>query len=482
MKFKLNIERLFLIMSCLVMIAFSGKSQTNMVFYPLDQQINSSGMNPSFLTRQNRFTFSIFPLSGLNVGYNNQQAVKNMLTDFLQGDQTNQQFREVFDSMISLELFYQRLEDNLVSLGYNSSVGSFDFRIKENIQLLTDVKNQFSEFLINNTAQSIALGTPESFPALALHYREYSLGYAKEIIKNKLSAGVRLKAYFGKAAMESSASGVAVQKNSDIYLQTNGRLNISAPIDVVSYSDNSLQTVALDNNFSVGNYLMNSKNSGFGFDVGVNYQLTPELSFSASAIDVGKINWKNNLNNMNFEGEYRLPAEFIAANADGVLTKNPDFTSETVSFPELYKIKADSLPYSTQLPMAVYTGIKYRLSSRFNLSLVDRFIHAPSMSFNSIMATGIYDLKQNLSLSAGFSVLGNSYPNMPFALLYRWGGGQLYAGTDNLLSVLIPSVSEFSGITFGMSFYPFKEKMRYNDQIDYLPFYREKKHKGSRSK
>ncbi len=482
MRFRLNINRLFLIWSFLLAVALPGKSQTNMVFYPLEEQINSSGMNPSFLTKQNRFTFSIFPLSGLNVGYNNQQAVKNMLTDFVQGDQTNEQFREVFDSMISLELFYQRLEDNLLSFGYNSSVGSFDFRIKENIQLLTDVKNKFSEFLINNTAQSIALGTPESFPALALHYREYSLGYAKEIIRNKLSVGVRLKAYFGKAAMESSASGVAVQKNSDIYLQTNGRLNISAPIDVVSYSDNSLQTVALDDNLSAGNYLMNSKNSGFGFDLGFNYQLTPELSFSGSVIDVGKINWKNNLNNMNFEGEYKLPAEFIVANTDGVLTKNPDFTSETVSFPELYKIKTDALPYTTQMPMTVYAGIKYRLSTRFNMSLINRFIHAPSMSFNSIMASGIYDLKANLSLIAGFSVLGNSYVNIPFALLYRWGGGQVYAGTDNLLSVLIPSVSEFSGITFGMCFYPFKEKMRYNDQIDYLPFYREKKHKGGRDK
>ena len=124
-KFKWEAIRIFAILAFILAFAFQGGAQTNMVFYPFENQFNSSNLNPAYITSQKQFSFSIFPLSGINLGYNNQKPIKDMITKILQGDQTNNDFRDVFNGMIKLNLFYQKLETPLLSLGYNSNFFRF---------------------------------------------------------------------------------------------------------------------------------------------------------------------------------------------------------------------------------------------------------------------------------------------------------------------------------------------------------------------
>jgi hypothetical protein len=462
------------VLTYLLVAVLHGNAQTNMVFYPMENQINSPGLNPAFLTSQSKYALGIFPLTGMNVGYNNQLVIKNMLLKILNGEQANDDYKEVFNSMIKLDLFYQRMENTILNVGYNSVFGSFDFRLKENMQLMTDLKGEFSEFLTNSSSQSILINNPQVFPALALHYREYSLGYAREIVKDRLSVGVRAKIYFGKFSMSSDVQGEVIKSSNDIYLQLQNQLTLSFPMNIVTDEEGLLSSVESTADFSIGKYLTNSKNIGTGFDIGLTYKITPHLMFSASVVDVGKINWKSNLNRMTFIGQYKFPAEFIVSSDGNTVTKNGGFSNETTDFNKLYKIEIDEAPYSTQLPINFYTGLKYRIDPKLSLSVVNRFITTRSMSFNSILVSGIYDIKKNLSLSSGFAILGKSYFNMPFALLYNGEAGQYYIGMDNLLSMIAPSTSDFAGITFGMCFFLFRNRNMYKEH-EYLPFYKEKK-------
>lgn len=475
MKFERKRKYVFVILTYLMVLVLHGKAQTNMVFYPMENQINSPSLNPAFLTSQSKFTFSIFPLSGMNVGYNNQRVIKDMLFNILKGNQTNADFKEVFNSMIKLELFYQRMENTIINFGYNSPYGSFDFRVKENMQLMTDLKGEFSEFLTNSATQSILINQPQVFPALAMHYREYSLGYAREIIKDRLSIGVRAKIFSGKFSVFSDVQGEVIKNsNNDIYLDLQKQLNLSFPLNIHTDANGLLTSVESTADFSIAKYLTNPKNFGAGFDIGLTYKITPDLVFSASVVDVGKINWKSNLNRMTFNGQYKFPAEFIVPGDENTLTQNGGFSNLTTDFTELYKIEIDETEYSTRLPVNFYAGLKYRLNPKLNISLVNRFITTQSMSFNSLSVTGIYDVKNNLSISSGYSIIGNSYTNFPFAILYTGDAGQYYIGTDNLLSIVVPSTSDFSGITFGMCLFLFRNKNLYKEH-EYLPFYKVKK-------
>jgi hypothetical protein len=126
------------------------------------------------------------------------------------------------------------------------------------------------------------------------------------------------------------------------------------------------------------------------------------------------------------------------------------------------------------MPVSFFGGIQYQLNPKVNIGIVDRFIQKKDMSYNSLSLTGVFDVKKNIKVTTGYAILGNSYTNVPLAITYSWDAGQYFVGTDNFLSFLFPSVSDFAGITFGMSFFLFRNRTIYKDH-EYLPFYKEKK-------
>ena len=464
----------FLFLTYLLILTLHGNAQTNMVFYNTPDQYNTSNFNPAFLTSQKNFTFSILPLAGMSVGYNNQSVIKDMVLNVIKGSQTTEDLKAVFNSMLDLGLFYQRMEVPLLNIGYHSHLGTFNFSIKENMQMMTNLKGQFSQFLTNPDFSTVTLNKPQLFPAAAMHYREYSLGYANEIIKNKLSVGIRAKVYYGKFSMNSNIQGEIIERNSEYFMTTRNRVQMSFPVTIIKNEQEQLTAVNQTNDFTIGKYIMNSGNFGTGFDIGFTYKITPDLVVSSSVLDVGKIKWEKNLNTMIYKGEYQFPQAFIISGDQTTLTKSENFSTDYESIPDLYKIDIDSTSYSTTMPLTLFAGLQYQVNPKLNIGIVDRFIQKKDLNYNSITLTGVFDVKKNLKITTGYAILGNSYTNIPLALTYQWNGGQYFVGTDSFLSFLLPSSADFSGITFGMCFFLFRNKMNYEEN-EYLPFYKRRK-------
>ncbi|MBA4410736.1 MAG: hypothetical protein Q8S54_00175 [Bacteroidota bacterium] len=109
--------------------------------------------------------------------------------------------------------------------------------------------------------------------------------------------------------------------------------------------------------------------------------------------------------------------------------------------------------------------------------MVDRFISSKGLNQNSFSLTASYEVNKKLQIASGYSIIGNSFTNMPLVVLYKRNSSQSFIGTDNFLSFLFPSFSDFSGITFGTSFFLFQHSSKYKPQLEYLPYFKEKKPK-----
>lgn len=471
------VRKCYLILVILLLTVVLGHAQSSLFFYHTEGHINSSNLNPAFLTSQKeRFTFSILPLAGMGVGYNKQEIIQDMLTKFVKGTITDADYNQVFDDLVKTGLFYQRMEISLLNLGYyNSAIGSFNFRIKEAEQFITNLEGNFSNFLSDPDYSTVYTDRRQFFPSEIVHYREYSLGYGKQI-NNKLEVGIRAKLYFGKASMYSEAEGEALIKDGDYYLNTYGPVRLSVPLDFKLDADTLLDGVAVANNYNVKDYLMNSKNLGLGIDLGFSYRINSRIVVSASVVDLGKINWKSNLNSLILKGQYKFPDEFIFEKGDNYLSKTPNFSTETEDVHGLFKVEKDQEEYSLSLPTTYYAGIRYKLSPIVSLGFVNRLIDYKGLKHNSMSFTSGFDVNKNFNISFGYSIIGDSYFNIPLGFLYKWKHGQTYLGTDNLTSFLLPGISEFSGISFGTSFYLFRERVKYDD-VEYLPFYKRLKNR-----
>lgn len=481
MKLCIKKKRIVVLLTLMLVMVSLTKAQLNLAFYPLDDQFNSCSFNPAFLTSPEKFTFSIIPIGGTSIGYNSQAIIKDLFTKILSGESPDDgYYTNVLESMADKSRFNQNIESALLNFTYRSKVGFFNFRIKENEIFSASAKGDLTKFLLKNGIQSVVLNQIQALPVQALHYREYSLGYSYKSPMNKFSAGIRAKLYFGKAALFSTIYGSINSESGNYVLNTSGLVNVSFP-ETTNPTGTGAPDITQISRSKVADYMFNSRNPGYGVDLGINYRFTPNLSVSMSVIDLGKINWNNNLG-ARYIDPYTLP--------------DSTFSPPTEGSPEIIKI--DGFKYSKELPaniiedpnpasftrslpLTIYAGIKYRLKPNLTVSFTDRYMLVKNLSYNSISATANIDISKTLSISTGYSIIGNSIFNLPVAVLFKKDFGQIYFGTDNIASFILPAISDYASFSFGTCFYLFKNReSRKSSSSDEYPFYKPRKTKKDR--
>lgn len=457
----------------------SAKAQMNISFYPLEEQFNANSFNPAFLNPPHRFAFSIFPMGGTSFGYNNQQAVRQLVTRFLQGSTTDQDYRDLLQSMAARPTFNQTVDGTFLLFSYRSPVGNFSFRIRENENFSISMKGSLSGFVFKRGIQQTEVGISEILPAQALHYREYSIGYSLPGANHKFTAGIRAKLYFGKGAFSSGLSGIIKKDGSNYLLQASGKVSISIPEVTALNPNGSFNNITFFGDSKVLSYLTNNGNPGFGLDLGFKYAPTSKISFSGSITDLGKINWKTNLNSKDFSGVYQIDGTTVNSQTDSngkeIITKINGDGAIADSISNLFQINYERSAFSLRMPVSVYAGINYQLNSGITLNLTDRYVVLKHMNYNSMALTARFDVNKNLSVNTGWAVIINSWFNLPFALLLKRDFGQIYIGTDNLAAFFAPSISEFAGVSFGTCFYLFRRNEVHESYSRYFPFFKHRK-------
>ncbi len=484
MKFGRRSKHIYILLLWLFVFVLDGKAQSGLEFYSIENKYNSYNFNPAFLSSRSQFTFSIFPFAGTSLGYDNQQEIQRMMKELLSGINSENEYISLVKNMVNQPNYNQRLESELLSFTYAAKEGFFNFRISEVESFSASVKGPVSLFMIEPQVKSVVVGQIQNVPALILHYREYSVGYSTPSNHQKLTLGIRAKLYYGKGAFSSGISGSIEELAESYKLEMHGTGKMSIPEQRAQNDDGTITTSPGFTETSVKSYLLNSGNPGFGIDLGFRYKITPQWSFSMSMLDLGKIEWKNNLNSKNFNGSYFLKGSSVQPSLENgvkMLTKTSDSISFTDNLSTIFKVVPDNSKFSTKLPATFYAGLNYQINPAIRINLTERYIKLKSMNHNSLSLTANFELTKKFTVNTGYAAIGNTYNNVPLALFFNQDFGQIYIGTDNLLSVLYPSSSEYSGYSFGMCFYLFRNRTLYRPPTDELPYHRPKKVKKSKN-
>ncbi|MFV0375824.1 MAG: DUF5723 family protein [Mangrovibacterium sp.] len=471
---RLTSSTFFVILLTLLCLANQTSSaQTNLLFYHSDGYYNAPDYNPAFLTNQKNVTFNLFPLAGMGVSYNNKEAVNNA-RKILFNEKFDNPKEETFRSLIKKELSYNQFDATLLTVGINSPYGSFNFQIREKVYAFMRFGGDFSRFVMDTLGiETISLNESQDFPTEDVHFREYNLGYANELIRNKLTIGVRAKMYFGKAFSTSNAASYIAGVDGNYYVKSKGDVYFSIPATDDEQNGEITKVNVMDGK-TVSDYVFNSGNSGFGLDFGLNWKINPQLEFSAAVLDVGSIKWKKYLYRFNFdEGSYQIENVELDP-VTNTLTKGTDEINLIDDISQLYNILPTDTSYVTRMPGSYLVGLNYRYNEKLSFGILNRYIQEKNMGHNSIQATINYKHNKHWTFVSGFGVYHNSYKNLPLGLIYHWKRAQFWAGTDNLLSFVVPDFSDYTGFTFGVDFNLFAPKLKYKEN-EYLPFFKQKK-------
>lgn len=413
-------------------------AQTSVSFQHLgNATFQNNLINPSLIP-EGRFFLGLPVLSGVHVNVNNKFSYNEGFT--VESDRTLLDVPKLISNLQRQNTVTAKVNVNLLHLGYKLESGvllSFvanerveaDFLYpKELIQyVFTEGNNEF----LNQDVKISRVGL------IAQHFREFGLGIAAPI-NEQLTVGLRGKFLVGFA-------NASLPGGTKADLRTNGEAyQISA-----NWEKATLRTSGFDiydeTEGDLGSHLVMNGNTGFAIDIGGTYKLNRYYTITGSIVDLGFINWKENINN------YTL--------------RDTTFTYSGVNLEDLDNIQQtleDSLfdkfdpvdtfdPYKSWLPVTGYGSWIYHYSPKtdFYVTVGSRWIQR---QFKMMYGGGVTQ-KFGKAFTASLSVtkLPQQFFNAGAAFAVKGGPVQMYMAVDQVINFSVPDAKALD-FRFGMSF------------------------------
>jgi hypothetical protein len=377
------------------------------------------------------------------------------------------------DSLITdIEKFHDALkETNSIDQNFSLPLFYLGFRVKKsffNIEISDKEIAQFTfdkklvTFIKDGNApyigQNFDMG---SLNINTIHYREFAFGYSKELIKNKLTVGVKAKFLYGKSAIQTERMNLKLETASDgsyLNLSSDMKINMSMPVTVEFDSDNYFSGMNGDN-MNGKDYMLQNSNTGFAFDLGAVYNLTRKITLCGSIIDVGKISFKKNINSITHVSNYKWEGIDFSKSIDNSKSDYIDpsdlVDDEMKKIGNSFKPKTNefsSNPFNVNIPTKIYLGGTYQINKKLNIGLLDRLYKNVDISKNTVTLSANTILGNFFSLTGSYSIIGDGYKNVGLGMAIRLGLMQVYLAGDNLLALADISKTKYANARLGINF------------------------------
>lgn len=424
-----------------VLLLSTARAQQDFLMFNMNDVPQSSYSNPS-----NQFNGKLFV--GIPILSSNYFSLSNSgfaYSDFIvkSGDSLLLDFNSLIKELEDENFTSFNTKLDLFSLGFKIGKRTqVSVNVTENINFRFNYTKDLIRFVYEgNGAFEDNTANFENIGIAANYYREYGINLSHQFT-NKLRLGTRLKYLYGIANIYSEKTDVSLTTDPNDF-------TLSAQADV------AIKTSGIDNfsDTESSDFIGGKNNSGFGIDLGANYELNKKLSFNASILDIGYIDW--NSNNKNFSipgGEYTYRGiEFNAFTAGEDSSGSTSFDRVLDSLEEAFDVKESSEGYSTPLVTRVYLGANYKLNEKMLLGGLIQSEFFKGNVRSSFTASANYKASKWITLATSFTVINRSYNNLGFGFNINPGPVQFYVMSDNILGAIQPQHARHAQVRFGIN-------------------------------
>lgn len=431
-----NFRSLYFILMIILGCASVSGQQNNSLYY-MDRIPQSAQLNPAIQPKCGFYlglpAFSSFEINGGNhsIGFldiftpnavNDSLGLSNNLLKTLSTKNTT---------------IYADLRQDWFSMGFRVNESYFTFSVSERFESNSILPGDLPRLIyygnLSNFDPELNKSSAFDFSGLGMNatwYREYALGYSKEINDN-LTFGLRGKLLFGKANVTTSNEFTLKDANVEVWNITSDiDLKSSVPGMNVYYSNtgkyDSVSMQKTKNTKDVLNTYNPRNNRGFGIDLGFVLKPSPKFSFSASLLDLGYINWKNNVNRLTYNGNISfkgMPAS-IGDSIDRI--KSMVDTLKNISY------EHNKNNYITTLTPKLYAGAHFQLVKAIGLGFLSRF----QMMDKTIQSQYTFSLNLSsgnfLNTTFSYTLADGMTDNLGIALSTNFGPIQWYIASERV--------------------------------------------------
>lgn len=392
-----------------------------------DYVVQTQDLSPVYIPK-NKLTIGVAANIGL-VGYSDIQLGDVLVEDqgVLKLDLDNLNASAKESNAVNYDLSL-----NLFTLALKTKKGSISLFANTRSSTNWQFSDVFTGLLANGFADSFALKEERlEFTA----YNEIGLGYTHQFLDDKLAIGLRVKYLNGMAHIETSENasvGIDIDPLSSYW--------------TVKASDAFVLSSSLDLNES--GFPAFTQNTGFGFDFGAAYKLTEKLSFEISVLDVGSIEWSENVKTYQIDDTLGATYDGVNLNTGGdILDEIEDAFGNVIGSTEKAEV------FETNLATKIYLSANYQITKnnlfRFSYQETQRLLNTSpsySLGYNRTLLNSTFGV---LVSNGGFDDAPRLGANLAVKLAFL----QLYAATDNIAS-LFGKIEEVNGggIRVGLNF------------------------------
>ena len=412
-------------------VLFIGKpqliAQQELGTFLQDNAWQVNRLNPAFFPKDQKV---VIGLPGI---YNDAFISNITIGDLEEKNENGETVLNVNKAIPQLEasnILSSNLSIETVSIGLNIEQWHFSFGHAMNYNALADYPKTLAQLIWEGNSQFIGQEVNFSTDFQVLGYHEWSLGAAYDISKN-ITIGGRLKylSGIGDASTDSDRTALSLftdDVNYNLSLNSDFLVNSSGFVEYNGFSD-----IVLNSSFGEFNTdQLFSSNNGIAFDLGVDAQFE-KWHFTASVLDIGKINWKENVTNYELTGMRDYQGLDLLQN---IVDDDTDFPSVLDSLEQIYEPTQTSNQYSTNLQSRAYVHANYQLSERLKIGAT---FYTGSFRGETYTAAGFgaqSQLTDWLGVGAMYSYRYESFDNLGLNAHFSLGPVQLLVATDNIIT------------------------------------------------
>ncbi|MCK4750066.1 MAG: hypothetical protein KAT15_23585 [Bacteroidales bacterium] len=380
------------------------------------------------------------------------------LITFLHPLGSKQDFLELLQP---LNFVVSDLGTSIASIGFRTKAGFFSLDVTTRVEGTVYYPGDLFRLMINGASEGVTYQLDGIGVDLAV-FDEASVGWSAEIIEG-LQVGARAKVLFGVGSLSTARSDLAVTTSQENWnIQSDMMFNASLPFAEVQYdADGMIEDVVIDQELenldwsSIPRYVFNTKNLGLGVDVGINYRPIEPLQISISALDIGYINWKDEVHEVSYQTEFDFngleinPFDYIGDDAELTLDSTISLLGDSLSnFLQFTPGGA----FSKRLNTKLYAGASYYVTPNINFGILSRTDFLNGKIAQQFTASANFTTGRFINFTASYSYTNATLKNIGAGFSLNAGPFNLYVISDNVVNTLLwPHEVRSVNLWFGMN-------------------------------
>lgn len=268
-----------------------------------------------------------------------------------------------------------RLQANIniaiVSVGFRAFGGYNTLEINSKTQVNTVLPYELFEFAKNTGNRRYEIG---DISAQAMSYVEVGFGHSHQINDN-LRIGAKLKALIGGARADVKLENMTADLSADDKWIVSGKATADVSLKGFEFKEKTKEYKNRPGSYNYVNDadVSNGGVGGFGFavDLGGVYKLNDDWQFSAALLDLGFINWTNDIQAVNASQQFEFggfhDTEISKSSPNSFKNQGNSYSDQIAEFANL-RNQGDKGSRSTALGSTLNVGAEYTLPVYRNIS------------------------------------------------------------------------------------------------------------------